>query len=163
MDREERKAVYAGTFDPITAGHLDIIERAHKLFDVVYVVIFVNPNKEGLFTVEERLALIKESTKHLKNVIVDYSDELAVEYTRRVGATALVRGLRATQDYHYESMLAYANQYLDDEIEIVFLMSRLTQTFISSSAVKEIASHHRDVSTLVPACVSEALIKKYGG
>ena len=156
------KAVYAGTFDPITNGHLDIIKRASKLFDKVYVTIFENPDKKGLFNIEERLLLIKETVKDLDNVYVDFSDKLAVEYARKVGAGALIRGLRANQDYHYESMMAYANQYLDDEIEIVFLMSHLNQTFISSSNIKEIASHHHDVSPLVPECVNKALIKKFG-
>lgn len=156
-----RKAIYAGTFDPITNGHLDIIKRSLTLFDEVYVVMFVNPDKKTLFSVAERLALIQEAVKDLQGVHVDYSDALAVEYAEKVGATAMVRGLRATQDYHYESMMAYANQYLDHNIEMVFLMTQLSYTFISSSAVKEIASHHRDVSSLVLACVDEALKKKY--
>lgn len=156
-----RKAIYAGTFDPITNGHLDIIKRSLKLFDELYVVMFINPQKQSLFSLEERLALIKEATKDLAHVHVDYSDNLAVEYAEKVGATAMVRGLRATQDYHYESMMAYSNQYLDHNIEMVFLMTQLSHTFISSSAVKEIASHHRDVSGLVPPCVNLALKEKY--
>jgi pantetheine-phosphate adenylyltransferase len=156
-----RKAIYGGTFDPITNGHIDIIQRALKIFDEVYVVIFNNPAKKSLFSVEERLALMKEALKDLDHVKVDVSDDLAVEYARKVGACAMVRGLRATQDYHYESMMAYCNQYLDHEIEMVFLMTQLSYTFISSSAVKEMASHHSDVSPLVPRCVDKALIKKY--
>jgi pantetheine-phosphate adenylyltransferase len=156
-----RKAIYGGTFDPITNGHFDIIQRALKIFDEVYVVIFNNPAKKSLFSVEERLALMKEALKDLDHVKVDVSDDLAVEYARKVGACAMVRGLRATQDYHYESMMAYCNQYLDHEIEMVFLMTQLSYTFISSSAVKEMASHHSDVSPLVPRCVDKALIKKY--
>ncbi len=157
-----RRAIYGGTFDPITDGHIDIIKRALKIFDEVYVVIFHNPAKHTLFSVDERLDLMKEALKDLDHVKVDVSEELAVEYARKVGACAMVRGLRATQDYHYESMMAYCNQYLDREIEVVFLMTQLSHTFISSSAVKEMASHHSDVSPLVPKCVDEALKKKYG-
>lgn len=157
-----RKAVYAGTFDPITNGHLDIIERSLSLFDEIHVVIFYNPYKKTVFSLEERLEMIREATRHLKGVIVDSSDELAVEYARKIHAGALVRGLRATQDYQYESQLAYTNQYLAEDIETVFLMTRLSQMFISSSAVKEIASHHGDVSALVPHCVNEKILKKYG-
>lgn len=157
------KALYAGTFDPITVGHMDIIERARRLFDEVYVVMFDNYRKSSLFTIEERKALIEEAVLNagLDHVYVDVSDKLAVEYAKDIGADVMVRGLRATQDYHYESMMAYANQYLDENIEMVFLMTRLSHTFVSSSAVKEIASHHHDVSDLVPECVNLALIKKY--
>ncbi len=157
------KAVYAGTFDPITNGHMDIIKRASQLYDVLYVTMFSNPEKNTLFTLDERLAMVKEATKDIKNVIVDASDELAVEYARRVGTHVLVRGLRATQDYHYESLMAYTNQYLDEGIEMVFLMTRLSYTFLSSSAVKEIASHHKDVDSLVPEVTAIALKKKYEG
>lgn len=157
------KAVYAGTFDPITNGHMDIIKRASQLYDVLYVTMFSNPEKNTLFTLDERLAMVKEATRDIKNVIVDASDELAVEYARRVGAHVLVRGLRATQDYHYESLMAYTNQYLDEGIEMVFLMTRLSYTFLSSSAVKEIASHHKDVDSLVPEVTAIALKKKYEG
>lgn len=157
------KALYTGSFDPITNGHLDIIERACAIFDEVYVVMFDNPNKKTIFTAEQRLALIKESlaADHLEHVHVDISDELAVEYAKKVGAKVMVRGLRAATDYEYEATMAYCNQYLDDDIECVFLMSRLSHRFISSSAVKEIASHHHDVSPLVPACVNRALIDYY--
>lgn len=158
-----RRAVYAGTFDPITLGHLDIIQRATRIFDEVYVTIFENPQKQALFTIEERLEMIKEAVKDYDNVTVDSSRELAVVYAEKVNAVALIRGLRATQDYHYESLMAYANQYLNENIEIVFLMSKLNQTFISSSSVKEIASHHKSVANLVPSNVQKALIEKYGG
>lgn len=157
-----RKAVYAGTFDPITNGHLDIIERSLSLFDEIHVVIFYNPYKKTAFSLEERLEMIRRATSHLKGVVVDSSDDLAVEYARKIGASALVRGLRATQDYQYESQLAYTNQYLAEDIETVFLMTRLSQMFISSSSVKEIASHKGDVSALVPAYVNEKIVNKYG-
>lgn len=155
------KAVYAGTFDPITNGHLDMIKRALALFDEVHVVIFDNPVKATIFSIDERLAMIHEATKDLQHIIIAASDKLAVEYCEEVGAKVLVRGIRATNDYHYESMMAYSNKFLDENIEEVFLMTRLDYTFVSSSAIKEIASHHRDVSTLVPDCVNKALKEKY--
>ena len=103
-------AVYAGTFDPVTNGHLDIIERASQMYDKLYVTIFDNPNKKTLFTLEERLELLKEATKNFDNVIVDASHELSVEYAKKVGAGILVRGLRATMDFGYELQLAFSNQ-----------------------------------------------------
>lgn len=153
--------VYAGTFDPVTNGHLDIIARASRLYDVLYVTIFENQAKKKLFTLEERLDFLKEATKGFDNVIIDSSDLLAVEYAKNVKATVLVRGLRATTDFEYELQMAFTNQFLDEQIEMVFLMTKSQQSFISSSSVKEIASLHHDVSELVPECVNKALIEKY--
>ena len=153
-------AIYAGTFDPVTNGHLDMIERASKLFDELHVTLSVNINKKTMFTLEERIELLKQATSHLDNVIIDCNDSLTVEYAREIGATALVRGLRATNDFEYELQMAYANQFLDPNLETVFLMTRLNNTFISSSTVKEIHFHHHDVSELVPPCVVEALKNK---
>lgn len=157
-------AVYAGTFDPVTNGHLDIIERASHMFHTLYVTILGNPNKSNreMFTLEERKELLKETTKNLNNVIIDDSPLLAVEYARQVGASVLVRGLRATMDFESELQMAFANQYLDEGIEMVFLMTRMNHAFISSSTVKEIAMHHHSIDGLAPTCVSEALIKKIG-
>ncbi len=152
---EKRIAVYAGTFDPVTNGHLDIIERSARMYDQVYVTIFTNPNKKTLLSLEERL-----STQHIDNVVVDASNELAVAYAKKVGAKVLVRGLRATMDFEYEYQLALANQYLDDDIETVFLMTKPTYSYISSSSVKEMASHHHSVEGLVPEVVEEALKRK---
>ncbi|MEG0453110.1 MAG: pantetheine-phosphate adenylyltransferase [Coprobacillus sp.] len=156
----EIKAVYAGTFDPVTNGHLDIIERATRMYDHLYVTIFNNPAKKSLFTLEERLSLLKEVTKDFPNVTIDVSDELSVEYAKRVGASVLVRGLRATMDFEYELQLAFSNQYLDDSVDMVFLMTRPNHSYISSSSVKEIASHHHSVNGLVPSIVEEELKKK---
>lgn len=155
-------AVYAGTFDPVTNGHLDIIERASQIFETLYVTISVNPNKKELFSVEERYALLKEVTKQFDNVIIDTSTQLTVEYAKSIGAKVLVRGLRATMDFEYELQMAFANQYLDDEIEMAFLMTRANHAFISSSTVKEIAMHHGPVDDLAPACVCQALKEKLG-
>jgi len=156
----ELNAVYAGTFDPVTNGHLDIIERASRMYDKLYVTIFDNPNKTTMFTLEQRKELLEEVTKKFGNVIVDSSHELSVEYAKKVNAKVLVRGLRATMDFEYELQLAFSNQYLDDSVDMVFLMTRPNHSFISSSSVKEIASHHHSVDDLVPPCVAEALSKK---
>ena len=153
-------AVYAGTFDPVTNGHLDIIERASRLYDHLYVTIFTNPNKKTMFTLEERIDLFNEVTQQFDNVTIDSSQDLAVEYAKKVGASVLVRGLRATMDFEYELQLAFSNQYLDDSIDMVFLMTRPSHSYISSSSVKEIASHHHSVQGLVPEVVEKSLIKK---
>lgn len=153
-------AVYAGTFDPVTNGHIDIIERASRMYDHLYVTIFTNPTKKTMFTLEERIELLKEVTQDFDNVTIDSSQDLAVEYASKVGASVLVRGLRATMDFEYELQLAFSNQYLDDNIDMVFLMTRPSHSFISSSSVKEIAAHHHSVSGLVPQVVENALKMK---
>lgn len=154
------KAVYAGTFDPVTNGHLDIIERASLMYEHLYVTIFENPTKTTMFQLEERLALLRAVTEKFDNVTVDSSCALAVEYAKEVGARVLVRGLRATMDFEYELQLAFSNQYLDDSVDMVFLMTRPNHSFISSSSVKEIAAHHHSVEGLVPAVVEKALKTK---
>lgn len=154
-------AMYAGSFDPVTCGHLDIIERASKMFDKVYVTILCNPNKRALFTIEERKDLLKKATSHLDNIVVDASDLLAVEYAASKGVNVMVRGLRATTDFEAELQMAFANQYLDESMEMVFLMTKAHQAFISSSTIKEIAMHHHSVEGLAPSCVIEALQEKF--
>ena len=158
---KERNAVYAGTFDPVTNGHLDIIERASKMYDKLYVTIFKSISKTQTFTLEERAELLRIATAKYKNVIIDNSDILAVEYAKTIGANVLVRGLRATMDFEYEFQMALANQYLDNDVEMVFLMTKANHAYISSSTVKEIAAHRRSVADLVPPCVEEALQKKF--
>ena len=156
-------AVYAGTFDPVTNGHLDIIERASRMFDTLYVTICINPNKQGLFSIDERKELLKAACQQFDNVIIDSSDKLSVEYAKDVGSRIIVRGIRATMDFEYELQLAFSNQYLDKEVDMVFLMTKPSHSFISSSAVKEMVSHNRSVAGLVPPCVESALRKKYQG
>ena len=154
------KAIYAGSFDPVTNGHLDIIERASRMYDHLYVTIFNNPKKNTMFTLNERVELLKKVTSHIDNVTIDASEDLAVSYAKKVGASVLVRGLRATMDFEYELQLAFSNQYLDDSIEMVFLMTKPNHSFISSSTVKEIVSHGRSVEGLVSKEVEDALILK---
>ena len=161
MDKKKVIAVYAGTFDPVTNGHLDIIERASQIFDTLYVTISVNPNKKELFSVEERYQLLKKVTEHLDNVIIDTSTQLTVEYAKSIGAKVLVRGLRAIMDFEYELQMAFANLYLDEDIEMAFLMTKPNHAFISSSTVKEIAMHHGPVDGLAPTCVCQALQEKF--
>ena len=154
-------AVYNGSFDPVTNGHLDIIERAAKIFDILYVTVAIHPTKGGLFTIEQRKELLKKATAHLKNVIVDSTDELFMDYVKKVNGQVLIRGLRSTTDFDYELQYAQSNQYLNSQIEIMYLMTKPSHSFISSSVVKEIASYHKPLTGLVPECVEDALKKVY--
>lgn len=154
------KAVYPGSFDPITNGHLDIIERASALYDELTVLVAVSPNKKSFFTPEERIEMIKEATKHLPNVKVDYYEGLTVEYAKQHGARVLVRGLRAVSDFEYEFQLSAANFYLTKDVEMVFMMAHARNHFISSSTIKEIFKNGQSVEGLVPPVVIEKLKDK---
>ena len=156
-----RIGVYPGTFDPITNGHLDIIKRASGLFDKLYVVVPSNINKKTLFTVEERVSLIKQVVADIPNVEVDTTSMLTVDYAKTVGATTLLRGLRMVSDFEYELQMAALNKSLDNEIETIFIMSSHQYSFLSSSSVKEMVGFNADVSEFVPNIVSTALMKKY--
>lgn len=156
-----RIGVYPGTFDPITNGHLDIIKRAAKLFDKIYVVVPNNVNKKTLFSVEERMELIRETTKDIPNIIVDKTSLLTVQYARQVGSDTIIRGLRMVSDFEYELQMAALNKSLDNEIETIFIMSSHQYSFLSSSSVKEMVGFNADVSEFVPNIVSTALMKKY--
>lgn len=153
-------AMYPGTFDPITNGHLDIVKRACKLFDEVYVTIMAHPTKKTLFSLEERMHLLQCAIGDMPQVKVTHYTGLSIDYCHQIGATTIVRGLRAMMDFEYEFQIAAANQYLDDEIEMCFLMTRQSLAFVSSSTVKEIASFEGKVDDLVPECVKNALYEK---
>ncbi len=155
-----RTAIYPGTFDPITNGHLDILERALKLFDRVIITIARNSAKNPLFSEEERLAMIRESVKHLKGVEIDSFDGLLVEYGRTKKATAVVRGLRAISDFEYELQMALMNRKLSEELVTVFLMPNEKYTYLNSSIVREIARHRGNIRQFVPPHVLKALEKK---
>lgn len=154
-------AVYPGSFDPVTFGHLDIIERSVKVFDQVIVAVLVNRSKQPLFTVDERVKLLKEATAHLKNVEIDSFSGLLVDYMRKRRARTIVKGLRAITDFEYEMQMALINKNLDHEIETFFMMTSKEFSFLSSSIVKEVARYGGPVSDLVPPCVVSALKAKF--
>lgn len=152
-----KTAIYPGSFDPITNGHLDIVERAANLFDRLIIVVADNPNKKYTFTVQERVEMIKEIVQHLKNVEVDYTSGLTVDYAVSKGACTLVRGLRAVTDFEFEFQIQAANTFINPKIDSIYLMSRQDFTFISSSTIKELYSHGVDISSLVPQAVIKYL------
>lgn len=152
--------VYPGTFDPVTNGHIDIIKRSKNLFDKLYVVIPNNTNKMPLFSLEERLELLKEVLKDEEFVEVTTTDLLTVDFAKKVEATAMLRGLRMVSDFEYELQMATMNKCLNDEIETVFIMSSHEYSFLSSSSVKEIARFGGDYSAFVPEVVRLAVEKK---
>lgn len=155
-----RKAIYPGSFDPITNGHIDIILRASKLFDKIYVCVAKNLNKTPYFTLEERLNMVKVALKDIPNVEVIATDKLIVSVAKELNAIAIVRGLRAVTDFEYEFQLAAGNEYIDNNIEMVFLMASLNKSFISSSSIKEFYSYNVDITKLVPPIVVEEFNKK---
>jgi pantetheine-phosphate adenylyltransferase len=154
-------AIYPGSFDPITLGHLDIIERGCKLFERVIVALLLNPNKTPLFTVQQRIEQIRVCTQHLPNVEVDSFDGLTVNYARMRGATALLRGLRVLSDFEHELQMAHTNKTLWDQIETVFLATSNEYSFLSSSVVKEIAKFGGSVDHLVPQHVALDIYRCY--
>lgn len=152
------KAIYPGSFDPITKGHLNIIERSAKVFDEVVVAITFNPDKMNFtFNLDDRLAMIQKSCAHLNNVTITTSTQLTVALAKEVGAGVIVRGIRAVMDYEKELQNATANMHLDHEIETIFFVSEPEFSFISSTAVKEIAMFDGDISTFVDPHVEDAL------
>ncbi|MFD0770976.1 pantetheine-phosphate adenylyltransferase [Bacillus sp. CGMCC 1.60114] len=154
-------AISSGSFDPITLGHLDIIKRGAKVFDEVYVVVLNNSSKKPLFTVEERLDLIREATKDIPNVKVDSHSGLLVEYARMRNANAILRGLRAVSDFEYEMQITSMNRKLEENVETFFIMTNNQYSFLSSSIVKEVARYGGNVAGLVPPIVERALKEKF--
>ncbi|HTP80740.1 MAG TPA: pantetheine-phosphate adenylyltransferase [Bacteroidota bacterium] len=155
-----KTAIYPGSFDPITNGHLDILERALKLFDKVIITIAKNSSKHPVFDVRERLELIRKATAGYPQVEVDSFDGLLVEYARTKQATAVVRGIRAISDYEFEFQMALMNRKLNDQVETVFLMPNEKYTYLNSTIVREIARLHGDISDFVPPGVRQALMNK---
>lgn len=152
-------AVYPGSFDPITKGHLDILNTASEIFDKVIIAVARNSKKSGFLPVEERIKLIKESVKNLSNVEVDYFEGLTINYAKKVGAKVLIRGLRAVSDFEYEMQLSQANSALACDIKTVFLTTKPKYNFISSSTIKEIFLNDGDISKFVPEPVFNYLTK----
>ncbi|MGO8839123.1 MAG: pantetheine-phosphate adenylyltransferase [Limisphaerales bacterium] len=158
-----RTAIYPGSFDPLTNGHLDVIQRAAKLFDRIVVAVAKNDSKQPLFTLDERFSLVKRAVKHLPNVEADAFDGLLIKYVVSRKAQAIVRGLRAVSDFEFEFQLALMNRKLNKSIETIFMMPKDTYTFLSSRIVKEIARLGGDVTAFVPAHVESALARKFAG
>jgi len=158
-----RRAIYPGSFDPITNGHLDVIQRAAKLFDEVVVAVAFNEQKTSLFPVDERVALIQHASATVPNIRIERFDGLLVDFARQQQASAVVRGLRAISDFEFEFQMALMNRKLEPEIETIFMMPAEKYTYISSRIVKEIARLGGDVTAFVPTSVAEALQARLHG
>ncbi|MGH9788826.1 MAG: pantetheine-phosphate adenylyltransferase [Candidatus Acidiferrales bacterium] len=156
-------AIYPGSFDPVTNGHLDLIERASKLFDRLIVALLVNPEKDPLFTLDERVEMLREVVAHLPNVEVETFDGLLVDHARRRGARVLLRGIRAVSDYEYELQMALMNRQLAPDIETVFMLPAEAFSYLSSRLVKEVARLGGSIKDLVPAAVHERIRSKVLG
>lgn len=156
-----RKAIYPGSFDPVTFGHMDIIERAAKIVDELVVGVLHNSAKNSLFSLEERVSMITEMTKGIPNVTVAFFDGLLVDYMNEIGATIIVRGLRAVTDFEYELQIAQANHVQNEAIETIFLTTDLRYSYLSSTIVKEFASYGGDISKFVPERFIDRIYDKY--
>lgn len=157
------KVIYPGSFDPVTYGHLDIIERCSKKFDHVIIAVLNNVSKEGLFKIEERIELLKETTKQFNNIEIDSFTGLLADYVKEKNCTTLIRGLRAVSDYEYEMQMALVNRKLDSDIETFFMVSSSEYVYLSSSIVKEIALHGGNIESFVPKEVAVNLKRKIRG
>ena len=157
-----KKAIYPGTFDPITFGHIDIIKRASLIFDRIIVAVVKNPFKDALFLYEERLALLKEAVKGIENIEVEGFDGLVVDFAAKKDVNVIVRGLRMISDFEYEFQMALTNRKLSPRIETIFLMPHASYSYLSSHLVKEIASLGGDLSDFLPQVCIDALNKKIG-
>jgi pantetheine-phosphate adenylyltransferase len=154
-------AVYAGTFDPVTNGHLDLVERSLRIFGELIVAVAANPKKNPLFSHQERIDMLRELTATYKNITIEGFNGLLIDYVRQKKATAIIRGLRAVSDFEFEMQIALTNRRLCNTIEAVFMMPNEAYSFITSTIVKEVASFGGDVSTFVPPIVLERLKKKF--
>ena len=153
-------AVYPGSFDPVTNGHIDLIKRALGIVDELIVAVVKNPEAKPLFNVDERVNMLKEVTKGLKNVRIDSFDELLVNYAKKIGAKVIIRGLRAISDFEYEFQMALMNRKLNKKIETVFMMPSARYSYLSSSMIKEVVSFGGSLCELVPKVVEERLKEK---
>ena len=157
------RAIYPGTFDPVTYGHIDLIQRARKIFDEVIVAVAHNPGKGPLFTVEERVALLRRATRSLRGVSVDQFDSLVVEYARRKGTRVVIRGLRMLSDFEYEFQMALTNRKLSNAVETIFMMPSESFSYVSARLLKEAGELGADLSAFVPSFVARALREKLRG
>jgi pantetheine-phosphate adenylyltransferase len=156
-----KRGIYPGTFDPVTNGHLDLVQRGMRIFDEIIIAVAPSPRKEPLFTIEERLRMIREAVKEYRNVKVEAFSGLLVDYAKSKGGVAIIRGLRAVSDFEYELQMALMNRRLDTEVETVFMMPSEEYSFLTSTIVKEVASFGGSVTGLVPDAVENALDEKF--
>ncbi|MEE1102361.1 MAG: pantetheine-phosphate adenylyltransferase [Agathobacter sp.] len=156
-----KRAIYPGSFDPITFGHLDIIERSSKIVDELVVGVLHNSAKKSLFSLDERVSMIKETTKNLPNVKVESFDGLLVDYMNKIDASIIIRGLRAVTDFEYELQIAQSNHVQNEQIETIFLTTNLNYSYLSSTIVKEFASYGGDISKFVPEQFIDKIYDKY--
>ena len=154
-------AIYPGSFDPVTNGHIDIIERASKISDKLYVAVLMNSSKSPLFSVENRVNMLMEVTKHIENVEVVAFSGLLVDFAKQINAKIIIRGLRAITDFEYDLQMAQTNHILNSEIDTCFLTSNLEYSYLSSSTVKEVASFGGDISNFVPDYVAKKVYEKF--
>jgi pantetheine-phosphate adenylyltransferase len=157
----KRIAIYPGSFDPVTNGHIDIVQRGKSLFDEIIVAILHNPSKEALFSLEERIFMLKKSMKGITGISYDTFGGLLVDYAKNRGANAILRGMRAVSDFEYEFQLALMNRKLNKDIQTVFLMTGLRWIFTSSSIIKEAAQFGGDISDMVPPIVNQMIKEKF--
>ncbi len=158
-----RVVIYPGSFDPVTYGHLDVLKRATDIFGRVIIAVANNTSKKYLFSIEERVELLKEAAVGMRGVTVESFDGLVIDYARRKKTNVLIRGLRMTSDFEYEFQIALTNRRLAEDIETVFLMPSERHSFLSSSLLKEVAKFNADISSFVPRCVEKRLKQKLGG
>ena len=156
------RVIYPGTFDPVTYGHIDLIQRACKIFDEVIVAVAHNSGKGPMFSVEERVHFLRRATRSLRKVTVDHFDSLVVDYARRKGAKVMVRGLRMLSDFEYEFQMALTNRKLSDHVETIFMMPSESYSYVSARLLKEAGELGADLSAFVPSFVAAALRKKLG-
>ena len=156
-----RTAIYPGSFDPVTYGHIDIIQRASAMVDKLIIGVLRNSTKTPLFSVEERVNMLREVTKGIDNVEICSFDGLLIDFARMTGARIIVRGLRAVTDFEYELQLAQTNKAVYPEIDTLFLVTSVEYSYVRSSVVREVASYNGDISKFVPACVTEKLMNKF--
>ena len=155
------KALFAGSFDPFTNGHLNTVERSALIFDEIIIAVAINPSKERLFSVTEKIKLIEGATEHLSNIkIISFSESLTVNVAKELGAEVMIRGVRSVRDYEYETEIANMNKYIEPEIETFLLIAKPELSYVSSSLIKEVVEFGGDVSKFVPENVEKAMKKK---